>query len=84
MDWNAQRTSLYLQRWRLINLYQYVNDIWLGHLSMRNAEAIGNIWCLVFVGIRICLDVFPRTDPRQLAPQNHREACRTSPSPYAA
>ena len=62
VDWSAQRIlALYLQRWPIETFYQDSK----GHLGldtyrMRNAEAIGKHWCLVFVAYSLLhLDCLP-------------------------
>src|SRR5215813_6117804 len=51
VDWSAQRIiTLYLQRWPIETFYQDgKTHLGLDEYRMRNAEAIGKHWCLVFV-----------------------------------
>src|SRR5262245_417344 len=51
VDWSAHRIlALYLQRWPIETFYQDgKTHLGLDEYRMRNAEAIGKHWCLVFV-----------------------------------
>jgi hypothetical protein len=51
VEWSAQRIiALYLQRWPIETFYQDgKTHLGLDEYRMRNAEAIGKHWCLVFV-----------------------------------
>jgi DDE superfamily endonuclease len=80
VDWDAQRIlTLYVQRWPIETFYQDSK----GHLGldtyrMRNAEAIGKHWCLVFVAYSLlhldCLPPSPTTGSLPL--KTIGEACR--------
>ena len=80
VDWDAQRIlTLYLQRWPIETFYQDSK----GHLGldtyrMRNAEAIGKHWCLVFVAYSLlhpdCLP--PSPTKGSLPVKTIGEACR--------
>src|SRR2546430_4874183 len=80
VDWDAQRIlTLYLQRWPIETFYQYSK----GHLGldtyrMRNAEAIGKHWCLVFVAYSLLhLDCLPPSPTKGSLPvKTIGEACR--------
>ena len=80
VDWDAQRIlTLYLQRWPIETFYQDSK----GHLGldtyrMRNAEAIGKHWCLVFVAYSLLhLDCLPPSPTKGSLPvKTIGEACR--------
>jgi hypothetical protein len=80
VDWDAQRIiTLYLQRWPIETFYQDSK----GHLGldtyrMRNAEAIGKHWCLVFVAYSFLhLDCLPPSPTKGSLPlKTIGEACR--------
>jgi len=80
VDWSAQRIiTLYLQRWPMETFYQDGK----GHLGldtyrMRNAEAIGKHWCLVFVAYSFLhLDCLPPSPTKGSLPlKTIGEACR--------
>jgi len=80
VDWSAQRIiTLYLQRWPIETFYQDGK----GHLGldtyrMRNAEAIGKHWCLVFVAYSFLhLDCLPPSPTKGNLPvKTIGEACR--------
>jgi SRSO17 transposase len=80
VDWDAQRIlTLYLQRWPIETFYQDSK----GHLGldtyrMRNAEAIGKHWCLVFVAYSLLhLDCLPPSPTKGSVPlKTIGEACR--------
>jgi DDE superfamily endonuclease len=80
VDWSAQRIlTLYLQRWPIETFYQDSK----GHLGldtyrMRNAEAIGKHWCLVFVAYSLLhLDCLPPSPTKGSFPlKTIGEACR--------
>ena len=80
VDWDARRIiTLYVQRWPIETFYQDSK----GHLGldtyrMRNAEAIGKHWCLVFVAYSLlhlaCLPPSPTKGSLPL--KTIGEACR--------
>jgi hypothetical protein len=80
VDWSAAKIiSLYLHRWPTETFYQDSK----GHLGfneyrMRNAEAIGKHWCLVFVAYSLlhltCLPAVP--DRAKSLIQSIGDACR--------
>ena len=80
VDWSAPRIiTLYLQRWPIETFYQDGK----GHLGldtyrMRNAEAIGKHWCLVFVAYSFLhLDCLPPSPTKGSLPlKTIGEACR--------
>ena len=80
VDWHAQRIiTLYVQRWPIETLYQDSK----GHLGldtyrMRNTEAIGKHWCLVFVAYAFLhLDCLPPSPTKGSSPlKTIGEACR--------
>jgi hypothetical protein len=80
VDWDAQRIlTLYVQRWPIETFYQDSK----GHLGldtyrMRNAEAIGKHWCLVFVAYSLLhLDCLPPSPTKGSFPlKTIGEACR--------
>jgi SRSO17 transposase len=62
VEWGAQRIiALYLQRWPIETFYQDgKTHLGLDEYRMRNAEAIGKHWCLVFVAYSLLhLDCLP-------------------------
>ena len=80
VDWSAQRIiALYLQRWPIETFYQDgKTHLGLDEYRMRNAEAIGKHWCLVFVAYSLLhLDCLPSspTKGRSLL-KTIGEACR--------
>src|SRR5437016_891635 len=80
VDWNAQWIiTLYMQRWPIETFYQDSK----GHLGldtyrMRNAEAIGTHWYLVFVAYSLLhLDCLPPSPTKGSLPvKTIGEACR--------
>ena len=80
VDWKAPRIiTLYVQRWPIETFYQDGK----GHLGldtyrMRNAEAIGTHWCLVFVAYAFLhLDCLPPSPSKGSLPvKTIGEACR--------
>ena len=76
VDWGAQRIiTLYLQRWPIETFYQDgKTHLGLDEYRMRNAEAIGKHWCLVFVAYSLLhLDCLPPSPTKGSSPpQNHR------------
>src|SRR5215217_4787496 len=84
VDWDAQRIiTLYVQRWPIETFYQDSK----GHLGldtyrMRNAEAMGKHWCLVFVAYSVLhLDCLPPSPTKGSLPlKTIGEACRGSVS----
>jgi SRSO17 transposase len=80
VDWNAQRIiTLYLQRWPIETFYQDgKTHLGLDEYRMRNAEAIGKHWCLVFVAYSLlhldCLSPSPTKGRSPL--KTIGEACR--------
>jgi len=80
VDWNAQRIiTLYLQRWPIETFYQDgKTSLGLDAYRMRNAEAIGKPWCLVFVAYAFLpLDCLPRSPTKGSLPSKTiGEACR--------
>ena len=80
VDWDARRIiTLYVQRWPIETFYQDSK----GHLGldtyrMRNAEAIGKHWCLVFVAYAFLhLDCLPPSPTKGSLPlKTIGEACR--------
>ena len=73
VDWSAQRIiALYLQRWPIETFYQDgKTHLGLNEYRMRNAEAIGKHWCLVYVAYSLLhLDCLQgRVARRHLFPQ---------------
>jgi SRSO17 transposase len=62
VDWSAPRIiALYVQRWPIETFYQDgKTHLGLDEYRMRNAEAIGKHWCLVFVAYSLLhLDCLP-------------------------
>jgi hypothetical protein len=80
VDWSAQRIiALYLQRWPMETFYQDgKTHLGLNEYRMRNAEAIGKHWCLVFVAYSLLhLDCLPPSPTKSSAPlKTIGEACR--------
>jgi Transposase DDE domain len=80
VDWNAQRIiTLYLQRWPIETFYQDgKTHLGLDEYRMRNAEAIGKHWCLVFVAYSLLhLDCLPPSLTKGNSPlKTIGEACR--------
>jgi len=80
VDWNAQRIiALYLQRWPRETFYQdRKTSLGLDAYRMRNAEAIGKHWCLVFVAYSFLhLDCLPPSLRQGSLPiKTIGEACR--------
>src|SRR5882724_5260861 len=79
-DWHAQRIiTLYLQRWPIETFYQDgKTSLGLDAYRMRNAEAIGKHWCLVFVAYSFLhLDCLPLSPTKGSLPiKTIGEACR--------
>ena len=80
VDWSAPRIiALYVQRWPIETFYQDgKTHLGLDEYRMRNAEAIGKHWCLVFVAYALLpLDCLPSspTKGRSLL-KTIGEACR--------
>ena len=80
VDWSAQRIiALYLQRWPIETFYQDGKmHLGLDEYRMRNAEAIGKHWCLVFVAYSLLhLDCLPPSLTQGSLPiKTIGEACR--------
>jgi len=80
VDWSAQRIiTLYLQRWPIETFYQDgKTHLGLDEYRMRNAEAIGKHWCLVFVAYSFLhLDCLPPSPTKGSLPlKTIGEACR--------
>ena len=80
VDWGAQRIiALYLQRWPIETFYQDgKTHLGLDEYRMRNAEAIGKHWCLVFVAYSLLhLDCLPPSPTKGSLPiKTIGEACR--------
>ena len=80
VDWSAQRIiALYLQRWPIETFYQDgKTHLGLNEYRMRNAEAIGKHWGLVFVAYsRLHVDCLPPSPTKSRAPlKTIGEACR--------
>jgi SRSO17 transposase len=80
VDWGAQRIlALYLQRWPIETFYQDSKaHLGLDEYRMRNAEAIGKHWCLVFVAYSLLhLDCLPSSLTKGGSPlKTIGEACR--------
>jgi Transposase DDE domain len=80
VDWSAQRIiALYLQRWPIETFYQDgKTHLGLDEYRMRNAEAIGKHWCLVFVAYSFLhLDCLPPSPTKGSLPvKTIGEACR--------
>jgi SRSO17 transposase len=80
VEWGAQRIlALYLQRWPIETFYQDGKmHLGLDEYRMRNAEAIGKHWCLVFVAYSLLhLDCLPPSLTQGSLPlKTIGEACR--------
>jgi SRSO17 transposase len=80
VDWGAQRIiTLYLQRWPIETFYQDgKTHLGLDEYRMRNAEAIGKHWCLVFVAYSLLhLDCLAPSPTKGSSPlKTIGEACR--------
>ena len=80
VDWSAQRIiTLYVQRWPIETFYQDgKTHLGLDEYRMRNAEAIGKHWCLVFVAHSFLhLDCLPPSPTKGSLPlKTIGEACR--------
>jgi len=80
VDWSAQRIiATYLLRWPIETFYQDGKELLgLGEYLMRNAEAIGKHWCLVFVAYSLLhLDCLPPSLAKGSTPvKSIGEACR--------
>jgi hypothetical protein len=80
VDWSAQRLiALYMQRWPIETFYQDgKTHLGLDAYRMRNAEAIGKHWCLVFVAYSFLhLDCLPPSPSKGSLPlKTIGEACR--------
>jgi hypothetical protein len=71
VDWTAQRIiSTYLLRWPIETFYQDGKEhLGLDEYRMRNAEAIGKHWCLVFVAYSLLhLDCLPSSPTKSGLP----------------
>src|SRR5438093_478475 len=71
VDWDAQRIiTLYLQRWPIETFYQDGKTyLGLDEYRMRNAEAIGKHWCLVFLASSLLhLDCLPPSPIKKSLP----------------
>jgi DDE superfamily endonuclease len=80
VDWKAQRImALDLRRWPIETFYQDgKTHLGLDEYRMRNAEAIGKHWCLVFVAYSLLhLDCLPPSPTKSSLPiKTIGEACR--------
>jgi hypothetical protein len=80
VDWGAQRIlALSLQRWPMETFYQDgKTHLGLDEYRMRNADALGKPWCLVFVASALLhLDCLPPSPTRGNLPINTiGAACR--------
>jgi len=80
VTWTAQRIiATYLQRWPIETFYQDGKEhLGLDEYRMRNAEAIGKHWCLVFVAYSLLhLDCLPPSPNKGSVPlKTIGEACR--------
>lgn len=80
VDWSAQRIiATYLQRWPIETFYQDGKEhLGLDEYRMRDAEAIGKHWCLVFVAYSLLhLDCLPPSPTKSRLPlKTIGEACR--------
>src|SRR5207253_2397729 len=80
VDWSAQRIiALYVPRWPRETFYQDgKTHLGLDEDRMRNAEAIGKHWCLVFVAYALLpLDCLPPSPTKGSLPvKTIGEACR--------
>jgi SRSO17 transposase len=79
-DWSAQRLiTLSLQRWPIETFYQDgQTSLGLDEYRMRNAEAMGKHWCLVFVAYSLVhVDCLPPSPTKSNSPlKTIGEACR--------
>src|SRR5882724_9146470 len=76
---SSTNTFLYLQRWPIETFYQDgKTSLGLDAYRMRNAEAIGKHWCLVFVAYSFLhLDCLPLSPTKGSLPiKTIGEACR--------
>lgn len=80
VDWNAKQImTIYLQRWPIETFYQDgKSHLGLDDYRMRNAEAFGKHWCLVFVAYSFLhLDCLPPSPAKTSSPiKTIGEACR--------
>lgn len=80
LDWEAKRIiATYLLRWPIETFYQDGKEqLGLDEYLMRNAKAIGNHWCLVFVAYSLLhLDCLPSPLADQQVPtKSIGETCR--------
>jgi hypothetical protein len=80
LDWNVKRIiATYLQRWPIETFYQDgKGHLGLDEYRMRNAEAIGKHWCLVFVAYSFLhLDCLPPSRTKASLPiKTIGQACR--------
>jgi len=80
LDWTAQHIlTTYLQRWPIETFYQDgKSHLGLDEYRMRNAEAFGKHWCLVFVAYSFLhLDCLPPSPTKASLPiKTIGEACR--------
>jgi len=80
LDWSAQHTLItYLQRWPIETFYQDgKSHLGLDEYRMRNAEAFGKHWCLVFVTYSFLhLDCLPPSPTKACLPiKTIGQACR--------
>jgi SRSO17 transposase len=80
VDWSARRIiATYLLRWPIETFYQDGKELLgLDEYLMRNAEAIGKHWCLVFVAYSLLhLDCLPPSLAQGSSPiKTIGEACR--------
>jgi SRSO17 transposase len=80
VDWTAQRIlATYLQRWPIETFYQDGKEhLGLDEYRMRDAEAVGKHWCLVFVAYSLLhLDCLPPSlNKGRLPIKTIGEACR--------
>jgi len=80
VDWDAKRVlTTYLQRWPIETFYQDgKTHLGLEDYRLRNAEAIGKHWCLVFVAYSFLhLDCLPPSPTKRALPlKTIGEDCR--------
>lgn len=80
VDWDAKRViATYLQRWPIETFYQDgKTHLGLDEYRLRNAEAIGKHWCLVFVAYSFLhLDCLPSSPTKRTTPlKTIGQACR--------
>jgi hypothetical protein len=80
VEWSAQRIiALYLQRWPIETFYQDgKTHLGLDEYRLRNTEAIGKHWCLVFVAYSLLhLDCLPPSPTQGSLPiKTIGEVCR--------